>query len=66
MRALPLFLLTSIALMCGCGEAPPAIEVSDTIAKEVYTKLQEQLIMAEPGDVVDIPEGTFEFDRPLS
>lgn len=66
MRALIFFVLASIALMCGCGEATPAIEVSDTIAKEVYTKLQEQLIMAEPGDVVDIPEGIYEFDRPLS
>lgn len=36
------------------------------IDEDMYAQLQEQLIMAQPGDVIEIPAGTFEFDRPLS
>jgi len=62
MRALTFF---ALLLLAGCSDAPE-IAVSDTIAKAVYTELQEQLITAQPGDVIEIPEGVHEFDRPLS
>lgn len=35
-------------------------------AEEVVAKLQEKLINAKEGDVIEIPEGTFEFKAPLS
>lgn len=35
-------------------------------ATELYNQLQEQLINARPGDVIEIPEGRYAFDRPLS
>ena len=54
-----------LLILSSCGER--AIDRSEVaIDTEVYNRIQEQLIMAEPGTVVDIPEGVFEFDRPLS
>ncbi|MCB0643193.1 MAG: right-handed parallel beta-helix repeat-containing protein, partial [Phaeodactylibacter sp.] len=38
----------------------------EAIHQDYYKKLQEQLITAEPGSLIEIPAGTFEFDRPLS
>lgn len=32
----------------------------------VQTKLREQLISAKPGDVIEIPEGVYKFDRSLN
>jgi len=48
---------------CSPGPSAPPPEAID---EEVYTQIQEALITAGPGAVVEIPEGTFEFDRPLS
>jgi parallel beta-helix repeat protein len=36
------------------------------IDTEVYNSIQEQLLDAKPGDVIQLPEGFFEFDRPFS
>lgn len=36
------------------------------VNEEMYAQLQQQLLDAQPGTVIKIPEGTFEFDRPLS
>jgi parallel beta-helix repeat protein len=49
----------SWALAGGCapGELSP---------EEVARQLQTRLIEAEPGDVIEIPEGTFDFTRSLS
>ena len=33
---------------------------------QMYNRIQEQLLDATPGSVIEIPEGTFVFDRPLS
>jgi hypothetical protein len=33
---------------------------------EVVSNLQEKLIMAKDGDVIELPEGTFQFTKPLS
>lgn len=65
MRHLPLLTLILLLIQaCSSGSSapPPPEEIDD----EVYARIQEQLIMAQPGAVIEIPEGTFEFDRPLS
>jgi parallel beta-helix repeat protein len=49
----------ALVLFCGCQKsAPPAEDFQKT--------LQERLITAKAGDVIDIPEGKFHFDRTLS
>lgn len=49
---------TGIALaLGGCGK--PSSE-------EIQKNLQEKLITAKPGDVIDLPEGKFHLDRTLS
>lgn len=53
------FLVLSLASMLwACGGVEPEVELSAAFQK----KLQEQLILAKPGDVVTIPEGTFYLD----
>ena len=52
-------------LFQACKNASPSSS-PDKIATELYNQLQEQLITAQPGDVVEIPEGEYAFDRPLS
>jgi parallel beta-helix repeat protein len=64
MRHFPLLLLM-LSLIQACSSGP-SVPLPGEIDTEVYTHIQEQLIMAEPGAVIEIPEGTFEFDRPLS
>lgn len=49
-------------LLSGCAEQAPEIP----LAEELYTQIQEQLIMAQPGDIISIPAGEYRFDRPLS
>ncbi len=58
-------LLLAMLLFWGCQpkhKAPANIEIDE----EMYAQLQKQLITAQPGDVIEIPAGIFEFDRPLS
>jgi parallel beta-helix repeat protein len=58
------FLFGLLALLhFGCGEPAP---VPGEVNEAFYNQLQEQLITAEPGTVIEIPEGTYEFDRSLS
>ncbi len=45
--------------------AAPTTTTTTTIAID-ETNLQEVLLDAQPGDVIDIPAGTFSFDRSLS
>ncbi|MEO1243857.1 MAG: parallel beta-helix domain-containing protein [Pseudomonadota bacterium] len=57
---------TSLALLaCGQqdGGAPASQETGDTAYQET---LMTQLLDAQPGDVITIPEGVFAFDRSLS
>jgi parallel beta-helix repeat protein len=49
----------TVALLAGC--APRELS-----PEELAKQLQTRLIEAEPGDVIDIPEGTFSFTRSLS
>jgi parallel beta-helix repeat protein len=57
--------LLPLLLLQACGEVTPKA-LDEEIASELYTRLQEQLINAQPGEVVEIPAGTYYFDRPLS
>ena len=51
-------------LLAGCGEPaqPPAPAADASYAP----KLQQQLLDAKPGDVIEIPAGRFAFDRSLT
>lgn len=65
---------TSLGLMLlvggGCSQQPVEQETSATTAQSstanYATILQEQLLDAKPGDIIEIPEGIFSFDRSLS
>ncbi len=57
-----LYILAGVALLHWACTSSPEI----TIDEETYTQIQEQLIMAQPEAVIELPAGTFEFDRPLS
>ena len=60
-----LLIFGGITLFAACSGEQSTPE-PETINNDYYKKLQEQLITASPGTVIEIPEGTFEFDRPLS
>lgn len=61
MNKLPFAVAAAIALAaCGKREKAPAAE------KPFEEALIEKLLDAKPGDVIEIPEGTFRFDRSLS
>ncbi|MEX0902580.1 MAG: parallel beta-helix domain-containing protein [Pseudohongiellaceae bacterium] len=60
-RFIPSLALILAASLTACGESePPVPELSFEEA------LQQQLIEAEPGDVIDIPAGTHDITRSLS
>ena len=62
----PVLWMTVIALMlpwmASCAKEAPAPAVDGTFQK----KLQEDLIRAKPGGVIELPAGKFQLDRPLS
>ncbi|MFM8449592.1 MAG: parallel beta-helix domain-containing protein [Haliscomenobacter sp.] len=61
---IPVFsVLVCTLLACSPNDQATAPERVDT---QVYTRIQEQLLDAQPGDIIEIPEGHFVFDRPLS
>ncbi len=54
----------AIALaLAGCSESTPPAPTGDT---SFAPKLQQQLLDAKPGDVIEIPAGRFSFDRSLT
>lgn len=56
--------IAAVALLAGCGREQTAPQ---TAADTQFQKtLQERLLDAKPGDVIDIPAGRFAFDRSLS
>lgn len=59
-----LFATASLAL-AGCGQSATDSPSGDTEVS-VEDRLMEQLIDAKAGDVIEIPEGTFSFERGLS
>lgn len=52
----------SLLLTAACNSA----SITATSPADFQKKLQEDLITAKPGAVIDIPEGKFKFDRTLS
>jgi parallel beta-helix repeat protein len=54
--ALPLCALLLASAACSCQQTPA----------DIQKHLQEQLITAKPGAVIELPEGKFHFDRTLS
>lgn len=56
-------LLAAALTACGGGDGGRDISGADT---DYQTTLIEQLIDAQPGDVIEIPAGVFSFDRSLS
>ncbi len=66
-NAFAFFAVLLSALSFGsCKREQPASSSGADIATLAYNKIQEQLLDAKPGDVIQLPEGFFEFDRPLS
>jgi len=57
--------LTLLLLFPACKNTPERPLPGET-ATERYNQIQAQLITAQPGDVIEIPEGHYAFDRPLS
>jgi parallel beta-helix repeat protein len=57
-RLFPSMSLSGLALLglASCGHAPVNFQ----------KQLQEQLIKAKPGDIIEVPEGKFQLDRTLS
>jgi parallel beta-helix repeat protein len=53
--------LAAAVLITGCKKEEPVRTDTD-----FYKKIQEQLIRAKPGTVVELPEGRFQLDRSLS
>ncbi|KAF1052829.1 MAG: hypothetical protein GAK43_01726 [Stenotrophomonas maltophilia] len=62
MRCLTLSLLSVSLLLAGCDDAPKTAAVSSDFQKD----LQTRLIKAKPGEVIELPAGTFHLDRSLS
>ncbi len=64
MRKRTALLATSVLILASCGQATE----TDTPEAEVSAEqtLMTQLIDAQPGDVIEIPEGTYNFNRGLS
>lgn len=50
-------------LLAGCGRSEAPAPAADTAYQK---QLQERLLDAKPGDVIEIPAGRFAFDRSLS
>jgi parallel beta-helix repeat protein len=61
-----LVMVGALALVLGaCGNGDSGRDVSGA-DREYQTVLLEQLIDAQPGDVIEIPAGVYSFDRSLS
>lgn len=56
--------LCTAAVMAGCAPKDSAETPTDKLAYQDI--LQTQFLDAKPGDIIDIPEGTFAFNRSLS
>jgi parallel beta-helix repeat protein len=57
----------ALAALAGCSRQASNNESAGSASNSDYQKqLQEQLLDAKPGDVIEIPAGKFAFDRSLS
>lgn len=54
-------------VLAGCGEAPESQAPKQAeVSSDPATALIEQFINASPGDIIDIPEGTYNMQRSLT
>lgn len=60
-----LYFLFALTLLWSCKE-DPTLQLTDGFHEALFEQIQEQLISADPGSTISIPEGTFHFSRPLS
>lgn len=60
-----LFVLTG-GLLSSCATSTIETTQASKSAVTDMKKLQEELIAAKPGSVIELPEGTFQFDKTLS
>ena len=56
--------LLAIFTIIACKQE--AETVANEVSTDIYEAIQEKLIDAKAGDIIEIPEGKFLFDRPLS
>lgn len=60
-------LLALTVILGACSESDPALTADASAEADAYQEtLMTQLIEAEPGDVIEIPAGTFRFNRGLT
>lgn len=53
-------------LLAACGGADNSSETTEVASTDFASTFQEILLDAQPGDVIDVPEGVHAFDRSLS
>lgn len=58
-----LFILSISISILSCNMKPKSNAMK---SEDVVSKLQEKLITAKEGDIIELPEGNFEFTKPLS
>jgi len=63
--ALLIFLFGSLCFAAACAPAD-VTQKGPLAAADVSKRLQEELIKAKPGGVIELPAGKFQFDRTLS
>ncbi|MDM4767461.1 parallel beta-helix domain-containing protein [Pelomonas sp. SE-A7] len=60
-------LLVLLAALAGCQKTETTAQVGDQpVDTALQKKIQEQLLDAQPGSVIEIPAGNYHFDRGLS
>ena len=58
--------LVSALIFASCGNTQSKSDSALETSSSYQEKLLTQLIDAKPGDVIEVPEGTYNFDRSLS
>src|SRR5262245_7914044 len=59
-------LASSLCLFVAACNSVPGDKINSASSADFQKKLQEDLITAKPGSVIEIPEGKFKFDKTLS
>ena len=62
-----LAMLALVGVSVGCGQAPQGGPAASAAAESGFAaELRTRLLDAKPGDVIEVPAGTFSFDRSLN
>ena len=62
-----LAMLALVGVSVGCGQAPQGGSATSAAAESGFAaELRTRLLDAKPGDVIEVPAGTFSFDRSLN